>query len=70
MNNTKKVQGEILWGAGDSIHKISFNATVDAANEKVDDLKLELAPGFLDDVLQGVFKAGADEALRLAGVHG
>jgi hypothetical protein len=70
MNKTKKVQGEILWGAGDSIHKISFNAEVDAANEQVTDLKLELAPGFLDDVLQNVFKAGADEALRLAGVHG
>lgn len=70
MTNDKKVHGEILWGAGDSIHKISFNANVDAANEKVNDLKLELAPGFLDDVLQDVFKAGADEALRLAGVHG
>lgn len=70
MSKTKKVQGEILWGAGESIHKISFNAEVDAANEKVTDLKLELAPGFLDDVLQNVFKAGADEALRLAGVHG
>lgn len=70
MNNTQKVHGEILWGAGDSIHKISFNANVDTANEKVTDLKLELDPGFLDDVLQNVFKAGADEALRLAGVHG
>ena len=69
-NNEKKVQGEILWGAGDSIHKISFNATVDAANEKVDSLKLELAPEFLDDVLQSVYKAGADEALRLATVQG
>ena len=70
MNETKKVHGEILWGAGDSIHKISFNAEVDAANEKVNDLKLELAPGFLDDILQGVFKAGADEALRLASING
>lgn len=69
MTKPKQVHGEILWGAGDSIHKISFNANVDTANEKVDDLKLELEPGFLDDVLQGVYKAGADEALRLAGVH-
>jgi len=69
-NNEKKVQGEILWGAGDSIHKISFNATVNTANEKVDNLKLELAPQFLDDVLQNVYKAGADEALRLAAVQG
>jgi len=68
-NNEKKVQGEILWGAGDSIHKISFNATVDTANEKVNNLKLELAPEFLDDVLQNVYKAGANEALRLAAVH-
>jgi len=66
----KKVNGEILWGAGDSIHKISFNAEVDTAKEKVDNLKLELDPQFLDDVLQNVYKAGADEALRLAAVQG
>jgi hypothetical protein len=70
MNKPQKVQCEILWGAGDSIHKISFNADVDTANEKVDNLKLELEPSFLDDVLQNVYKAGADEALRLAGVQG
>ena len=68
--NMKKVNGEILWGAGDSIHKISFNADVDTAKEKVDNLKLELDPQFLDDVLQNVYKAGADEALRLAAVQG
>ena len=68
--NMKKVNGEILWGAGDSIHKISFNAVVDTAKEKVDNLKLELDPQFLDDVLQNVYKAGADEALRLAAVQG
>jgi len=68
--NMKKVNGEILWGAGDSIHKVSFNAVVDTAKEKVDSLKLELDPQFLDDVLQNVYKAGADEALRLAAVHG
>ena len=67
--NMKKVNGEILWGAGDSIHKISFNADVDTAKEKVDNLKLELDPQFLDDVLQNVYKAGADEALRLAAVQ-
>lgn len=67
--NMKKVNGEILWGAGDSIHKISFNAEVDTAKEKVDNLKLELDPQFLDDVLQNVYKAGADEALRLAVVQ-
>jgi hypothetical protein len=66
----KKVNGEILWGAGDSIHKVSFNAVVDTAKEKVDSLKLELDPQFLDDVLQNVYKAGADEALRLAAVQG
>jgi len=68
--NMKKVNGEILWGAGDSIHKIAFKAEVDTAKEKVDNLKLELDPEFLDDVLQNVYKAGADEALRLAAVHG
>jgi len=68
--NMKKVNGEILWGAGDSIHKVSFNAVVDTAKEKVDNLKLELDPQFLDDVLQNVYKAGADEALRLAAVQG
>ena len=36
--NMKKVNGEIMWGAGDSIHQISFNADVDTANEKVDNL--------------------------------
>jgi len=66
----KKVNGEILWGAGDSIHKIAFKAEVDTAKEKVDSLKLELDPQFLDDVLQNVYKAGADEALRLAAAHG
>jgi len=66
----KKVKGEILWGAGDSIHKIAFKAEVDTAKEKVDSLKLELDPQFLDDVLQNVYKAGADEALRLAAVQG
>lgn len=68
--NMKKVNGEILWGAGDSIHKIPFNAEVNTAKEKVENLKLELDPQFLDDVLQNVYKAGADEALRLAGVQG
>jgi di/tripeptidase len=68
--NMKKVNGEILWGAGDSIHKIAFKAEVDTAKEKVDSLKLELDPQFLDDVLQNVYKAGADEALRLAVVQG
>jgi hypothetical protein len=68
--NMKKVNGEILWGAGDSIHKIAFKAEVDTAREKVDSLKLELDPQFLDDVLQNVYKAGADEALRLAVVQG
>jgi di/tripeptidase len=68
--NMKKVNGEILWGAGDSIHKIAFKAEVDTAKEKVDSLKLELDPQFLDDVLQNVYKAGADEALRLAAVQG
>ena len=58
-----------MWGAGDSIHTISFNADVDMENEKVDNLKLELNPAFLDDVLQDVYKAGAGEALRLASVH-
>jgi hypothetical protein len=68
--NMKKINGEILWGAGESIHKISFRAEVDTAKEKVENLKLELDPEFLDDVLQNVYKAGADEALRLAGVQG
>lgn len=65
---TNKINGQILWGAGDSIHKILFNAEVDTAKKKVDNLKLELEPDFLDDVLQDVYKAGANEALRLAGV--
>ena len=68
--NMKKVNGEIMWGAGDSIHTITFDADVDTAKEQVDNLKLGLNPEFLDDVLQNVYKAGAEEALRLAAVQG
>jgi hypothetical protein len=65
----KKVTGEILWGAGDSIHKISFNANVDTTKKEVEDLKFEMNPQFIDDILQNVYKAGADEALRLVGIQ-
>lgn len=65
-----KVSGEVLWGAGDSIHRIPFNATVNTGSMLVEDLKFDVNKNFLDDILQGVFKAGADEALRLAGVQG
>jgi hypothetical protein len=65
----KKVNGEIMWGAGDSIHTITFDADVDTTKEQVDNLKLGLNPEFLDDVLQNVYKAGAEEALRLAAVQ-
>lgn len=67
--NLKTINGVILWGAGESIHKIAFKAEVDTAKERVGNLKLELNPEFLDDVLQNVYRAGADEALRLAGVQ-
>jgi len=64
----KQVSGEVLWGAGDSIHKIPFNATVDTQTVQVEDLKFDVDKQFLDDMLQDVFKAGANEAIRLAGV--
>lgn len=62
----KEVKGDVLWGAGDSIHKIEFSATVDLESQLVESLKLEMENNFLDDVLQDVFKAGSQEALRLA----
>ena len=66
--NSKKIDGEILYGAGDSIHRILFNADVDSANEEVGNMELEIAPGFLDDILHDVFKESESEALRLANI--
>jgi hypothetical protein len=62
----KEVNGEVLWGAGDSIHKIGFNALVDLHSQSVESLKFEMENDFLDAILQDVFKAGSQEALRLA----
>lgn len=62
----KQVNGEVLWGAGDTIHKVGFFATVDLKAQKVEVLKFEVENNFLDDILQDVFKAGSQEALRLA----
>jgi len=63
---TKKVKGELLWGAGDSIHKLEFNALVNTETKAVESLKFEMENNFLDDILQDVFQAGSREALRLA----
>ena len=63
---TKKVNGELLWGAGDSIHKLEFNALVNTETKAVESLKFEMENNFLDDILQDVFQAGSREALRLA----
>lgn len=63
---TKKVKGEVLWGAGDTIHKVGFFATVNLESQLVDELKFEVENNFLDDILQDVFRAGSQEALRLA----
>lgn len=63
---TKKVNGELLWGAGDSIHKLEFNALVNTETKVVESLKFEMENNFLDDILQDVFLAGSREALRLA----
>ena len=63
---TKKVSGELLWGAGDSIHKLEFNALVNTETKAVESLKFEMENNFLDDILQDVFQAGSREALRLA----
>lgn len=64
----KKINGEILYGAGDSIHTISFKANVDAANKQVEDIKLSMPSGFLDDILQNVYKESESEAIRLASI--
>jgi hypothetical protein len=62
----KKINGGLLWGAGDSIHKLEFNATVNTETKVVETLKFEMENNFLDDILQDVFQAGSQEALRLA----
>ena len=62
----KQVQGQILWGAGDTIHTIGINATVNTDTQVVESLKFEMENQFFDDVLQNVFEAGSQEALRLA----
>lgn len=64
----KKINGEILYGAGDSIHTISFNANVDETNKQVEGIKLSMPSGFLDDILQNVYKESESEALRLASI--
>jgi hypothetical protein len=63
----KKINGQILYGAGETIHTILFNADVDTTNKKVGNIKLEMPSGFLDDLLQNVYKESESEALRLAG---
>lgn len=64
----KKINGEILYGAGDSIHTISFNANVDTTNKQVEGIKLSMPSGFLDDILQNVYKESESEAIRLASI--
>jgi hypothetical protein len=64
----KQVKGQVLWGAGDTIHQINFTGVVNMETKAVEDLDFEIGNNFLDDVLQGVFRAGSQEALRLAHV--
>jgi len=64
----KKINGEILYGAGDSIHTISFNANVDVTNKQVEGIKLSMPSGFLDDIFQNVYKESESEAIRLASI--
>lgn len=64
----KQVKGQVLWGAGDSIHQIDFTGLVNLETQIVEDLDFEIKNNFLDDILQDVFKAGSQEALRLANV--
>jgi len=64
----KKINGEILYGAGDSIHTIAFDANVDATSKQVEGIKLSMPSGFLDDILQDVYKQSESEALRLASI--
>jgi len=60
--------GGLFAGAGDSIHRIFFNADVDTANEEVGNMELEMPLGFLADILHDVFKESESEALRLANI--
>ena len=62
----KQVHGELLWGAGETIHTIGINATVNTETKVVESLKFEMENAFFDDVFQDVFEAGSREALRLA----
>lgn len=62
----KQVNGQLLWGAGDSIHELNFSGSVNMEKKIVEDLKFEMDNTFLEAILQDVFKAGSQEALRIA----
>ena len=62
----KEVNGWVLWGAGDSIHQLNFIGSVNMETQIVEDLKFEMDNNFLEAMLQDVFQAGSQEALRLA----
>ena len=64
--NTKAVNGTFIYGADDSLFEIGFDAKVDTKNKAVTSMNLHLEPDHMDNILQNVYKSGADEALRIA----
>jgi hypothetical protein len=63
---TKAVNGTFIYGADDNLFEIGFDAEVDVKNRAVMTMNLHLEPNHMDNILQNVYKSGADEALRIA----
>jgi hypothetical protein len=64
--NTKAVNGTFIYGADDNLFEIGFDAEVDVKNKAVMTMNLHLESDHMDNILQNVYKSGADEALRIA----
>lgn len=63
---TKAVNGSFIYGADDSLFEIGFKAEVDVKNKAVMSMDLHLGNEEMDNILQNVYKSGAEEALRVA----
>jgi hypothetical protein len=66
MTTTKEVSGSFIYGADDSLFEIGFDAEVDTKNKQVTNMNIHLENGHIDNILQNVYKSGAEEALRVA----
>ena len=64
--NTKAVNGTFIYGADDNLFEIGFDAEVDVKSKAVTAMNLHLESDHMDNILQNVYKSGANEALRIA----